>query len=340
LRIALRRSGYHVNLILTLTINPAVDRIITADRLVFEDRGYILDRSEAAGGRGINASQVVHAFGGKTVAVLTAGGPAGERIEKLLGTLGFSSDIVHVRAETRTNLTISDKHGLTVKLNERGAPLEASELKEIKKKVEARLPKTQWLMICGSIQPGVPPHYYCEIIEMAKSHGVKTLLDTDGEALQHALEAKPTVIMPNQHEAERLLSRALITRGQCLEAVDVMQAMGPENVILSLGARGAIGSSPEGVFEALPPRIEALCPIGAGDALGAAFAWSMEKKKSFSEALRWGVATGTAAAKLFHAVGEARERAQPGLDRGRLKAERQRRSGGAGGVLRIVLAAQ
>jgi 1-phosphofructokinase family hexose kinase len=285
-------------LILTLTINPAVDRIITADRLVFEDRGYILDRSEAAGGRGINASQVVHAFGGKTVAVLTAGGPAGERIEKLLGTLGFSSDIVHVRAETRTNLTISDKHGLTVKLNERGAPLEAGELKEIKKKLEARLPKTQWLMICGSIQPGVPPHYYCEIIEMAKSHGVKTLLDTDGEALQHALEAKPTVIMPNQHEAERLLSRALITRGQCLEAVDVMQAMGPENVILSLGARGAIGSSPEGVFEALPPRIEALCPIGAGDALGAAFAWSMEKKKSFSEALRWGVATGTAAAKL------------------------------------------
>jgi 1-phosphofructokinase family hexose kinase len=285
-------------LILTLTINPAVDRIITADRLVFEDRGYILDRSEAAGGRGINASQVVHAFGGKTVAVLTAGGPAGERIEKLLGTLGFSSDIVHVRAETRTNLTISDKQGLTVKLNERGAPLEASELKEIKKKVEGRLPKTQWLMICGSIQPGVPPHYYCEIIEMAKSHGVKTLLDTDGEALQHALEAKPTVIMPNQHEAERLLSRALITRGQCLEAVDVMQAMGPENVILSLGARGAIGSSPEGVFEALPPRIEALCPIGAGDALGAAFAWSMEKKKSFSEALRWGVATGTAAAKL------------------------------------------
>jgi 6-phosphofructokinase 2 len=294
----LARSGYHVNLILTLTINPAVDRIITADRLVFEDRGYILDRSEAAGGRGINASQVIHAFGGKTAAVLTAGGTAGERLEKLLVGLGFPYDAVHVRAESRTNLTISDKHGLTVKLNERGAPLEASELKEIKKRVEGRLPKTQWLMICGSIQPGVPPRFYCEIIEMAKSHGVKTLLDTDGEALQHGLEAKPTVIMPNQHEAERLLSRALITRGQCLEAVDVMQAMGPESVILSLGARGAIGSSPEGVFEALPPRIEALCPIGAGDALGAAFAWSMEKKKPFSEALRWGVATGTAAAKL------------------------------------------
>lgn len=298
MEIDLDGAGYHVNLILTLTINPAIDRIITADKLVFEDRGYILDRSEVAGGRGINASQVIHSFGGKTAAVLTAGGATGERMEKLLGDLGFLFDVVRVRAESRANLTISDKQGLTVKLNERGAALDAHELKEIKKRVEARLPKTQWLMICGSIQPGVPPHFYCEIVEMAKSHGVKTLLDTDGEALHHALEAKPTVIMPNQHEAERLLSRAIITRGQSLEAVEVMQAMGPECVILSLGARGAIGSSPDGVFEAIPPRIEALCPIGAGDALGAAFAWSMEKKKAFAEALRWGVATGTAAAKL------------------------------------------
>lgn len=272
--------------------------MITADKLVFEDRGYILDRSQAAGGRGVNASQVIHAFGGKTVAVLTAGGVTGEQIEKLIVDLGFPFDIVQVQNESRVNLTISDKQGLTVKLNERGAPLDAKELEEIKRRVEARLPKTHWLLICGSIQPGVPAHFYCEIIEMAKARGVKTLLDTDGEALHHALEAKPTVITPNQHEAERLLSRAIITRGQCLDAISELQGMGPESVILSLGARGAMGSSAEGVLEAIPPRVEALCPIGAGDALGAAFAWSMEKKKSFAESLRWGVATGTAAARL------------------------------------------
>ncbi len=78
--------------------------------------------------------------------------------------------------------------------------------------MEVRLKGAHWLMICGSIPPGVPPHFYCEIIEMAKSRGAKTLLDTDGDALVHALEAKPTIITPNQHEAERLLSRALITR--------------------------------------------------------------------------------------------------------------------------------
>jgi 6-phosphofructokinase 2 len=285
-------------LILTLTINPAIDRTITADKLVFEDRGYILDTTEVAGGRGINASQVIHSFGGKTVAVLTSGGTTGRRLEKQLAKLGFPFEAVPVQEESRTNLTISDRHGLTIKLNEVGAPLRVEDLAEIRKRVEAKLPKATWLMICGSIQPGVPPHFYCEIIEMAKARGVKTLLDTDGEALHHALESRPTVITPNQHEAERLLGRALITRNQCLEAVDAMHAMGPESVILSLGSRGAVGASAEGVFEVLPPRVDVLCPIGAGDALGAAFVWSMVKKKSFAESLRWGVAAGTASAKL------------------------------------------
>jgi len=285
-------------LILTLTINPAIDRTITADKLVFEDRGYILETTEVAGGRGINASQVIHSFGGKTVAVLTSGGATGQKIEKQLARLGFPFEAVPVHSESRTNLTISDRHGLTLKLNQVGLPLSAEELAEIRRRVEAKLPKASWLMICGSIQPGVAPHYYCEIIAMAKARGVKTLLDTDGEALQHAMEAQPTVITPNQQEAERLLGRALITRNQCLEAVDSMHGMGPENVILSLGSRGAVGACAEGVFEVLPPRVDVVCPIGSGDALGAAFVWSMEKKKSFSESVRWGVAAGSASAKL------------------------------------------
>ncbi len=100
-------------MVLTLTINPAVDRTITVDRLVFEDRGYILDRTEAAGGRGINASHVIHQFGGKTMALLTSGGETGAKMEKSLGRMGFPYQIVRVRQETRTNFTISDRQGLT-----------------------------------------------------------------------------------------------------------------------------------------------------------------------------------------------------------------------------------
>ncbi len=285
-------------MILTLTINPAIDQVVSVDKLVFEDRAYILDQTEVAGGRGVNASSVIHAFGGKTLALLTSGGTAGEKMEKSLAQMGFPFEVVRIRQESRTNLTISDKQGLTVKLNQVGHPLDGHELTQIRRLVEMRLAKARWLMICGSVPPGVPANFYCEIIEMAKARGVKTLLDTDGDALALGVEAKPTVITPNQHEAERLLGRAILTRSQFLDAVDRLQAMGPESVILSLGSRGAIGSGPDGVFEALPPRIDALCPIGAGDCLAAAFAWAMDKKKAFYESLRWGVAAGTAAATL------------------------------------------
>ncbi len=285
-------------MIITLTINPAIDRTVSVDKLVFEDRAYILDRTEAAGGRGINASRVIHSFGGKTLALLTCGGSNGEKLEKFLSGLGFPFECVKVKQESRTNFTISDKEGLTIKLNEIGAPIEKRELKEIHDLVDARLSKAQWLMICGSIPPGVPAKFYCEVIQLAKKRGVKTLVDTDGDALIQALDAKPTIITPNQHEAERLLGRALITRSQCLDALDRIQKMGPESVILSLGGRGAVGSSPDGAFEMLPPHIDVLSPIGAGDAMAAAFTWSMEKKKPFAESLRWGVATGTAKAML------------------------------------------
>jgi 6-phosphofructokinase 2 len=285
-------------LILTLTINPAIDRTIISDRLAFEDRGYILSRGEAAGGRGINASQVIHAFGGKTLALLTSGGEIGKRMEHYLGGMGFPFEVVRVHAEGRANLTISDKHGLTIKLNEIGTPLEEKEIKALRDLLEARLKKASWLMICGSTQPGVPPEFYSELIALAKSRGVQTLLDTDGEALHHALEARPSIISPNQQEAERLLGRAIITRSQSLDAVQRIHDMGPEAVILSLGSRGALASCSEGLLEALPPRVEALCPIGAGDALAAAFVWAVEKKKPFADALRWAVAAGTATASL------------------------------------------
>ncbi len=285
-------------MIVTLTVNPAIDRTVSVDKLVFEDRGYILSRSEAAGGRGLNASRVLASFGAKTVAVLAAGGEVGAHIEALLQDSGFPSKIVKIAAPSRINLTISDKQGLTVKLNEVGPVITPKELAEVHGVVESQLARAGWLMLCGSIPPGVDPRFYQELIRLAHARGVRTLVDTNGEALQYAMEARPTVVTPNQAEAERLLHVALLTRGQYIEAAKRLKAMGPEVVILSLGGRGAIGVTDTEAIEVLPPRVDVLCPIGAGDALSAAFVWAMEKKKPFADALRWGVAAGTSSAVL------------------------------------------
>lgn len=268
------------------------------DRLAFEDRGYILATSESAGGRGLNASRVIHAFGGKTTAIVTAGGKPGRKFEQLVGNIGLPVEFVRIRNEIRTNLTISDKQGLTVKLNEIGPRMSSAELADVEKTVAKKLGKASWLMLCGSVPPGVDSGFYCKLIELASAKKVRTLLDTDGDALVRGVEAKPTIVMPNQQEAERLLNRALITRTHFFEAVERIRAMGAESVVLSLGSRGAVAMFDGGLFEIVAPRVEAVCPIGSGDALSAAFAWASEKGKNFVEAVRWGVAAGTASARL------------------------------------------
>ena len=279
-------------------MNPAIDRIFSVDRLAFEDRSYINSIGESAGGRGINASRVIHSFGGQTQAVLISGGETGKRLEQHLAGFGYPTQPVPVGNPIRTNLTITDRHGLTVNLNESGPELTTAEIKCVERAVRDAMGKATWLLLCGSLPPGVPQSFYGKMIAMAREKKVKTLLDADGQALREGIEQKPTLATPNQQEAERLLGRALLTRSHVLEAAAQIRSMGAESVVLSLASRGAVGAYADGMLEAIPPRVDALCPIGAGDALTAAYTWSCVRKKNHAEALRWGVASGTATAKL------------------------------------------
>ena len=285
--------------ILTLTVNPAVDRIVTVDRLVFEDRAYIESTSEAAGGRGINVSRVLTGLGTKTTAITTSGRDVGRKFEEQLKQDSFDKEIVKIRSNIRLNIAISDRQGLSVKLNERGPKLSKLEQERIAEAVKKLLPSASWLMLCGSAPPGMDTHFYTKLIQLATQHGVETFLDADGESLLHGLEGKPTIVKPNQSEAERLLNTTLITRSQQIDAVQSIKALGPKSVVLSLGSRGVIAAtSSEGVLEVVPPQIHSLCPIGAGDAMSAAIVWALTKGESFGDALRWGVAAGTASSKL------------------------------------------
>lgn len=285
-------------MIVTLTINPAIDRTISVDRLAFEDRAYINSSRESAGGRGINASLVIQRFGGETLAVLISGGVSGRRLEGLLQEKGLRSVMVPVRNAIRTNLTITDRHGLTVNLNEAGPVLTKGDVTRVEQAVRDNLEQASWLMLCGSVPPGVPATFYGRLIALARERKVKTLLHATGDSLRHGIEERPTVVTPNNQEAERLLGRTLLTRTHYLEAAEQIRAMGPQTVLLSLGSRGAVGAFADGLMEAVPPRVDAVCPIGAGDALTAGYTWAIERKKKPPEALRWGVAAGTASARL------------------------------------------
>lgn len=246
----------------------------------------------------MNASRVLHSFGAKTLAVATTGGANGERLQKLAAKAGFPVKVVPIHNEIRTNFTITDRQGLSLRLNELGPHMNADELGKIERVVESKLESATWLMLCGSIPPDVSSDFYTKLIQMARDRKVKTLLDTDGDALLHGIEAAPTVATPNQSEAERLLNRALITRAHFVEAATRIKAMGADAVLLSLGSRGVVAVNAHQMLEVVPPRIDAVSPLGAGDALAAAYVWAATKKKDFAECVRWAVAAGTASAKL------------------------------------------
>lgn len=280
-------------------MNPAIDRNVTVDRLVFEDRAYILASHESAGGRGINASSVLRSFDADTLAIATCGGKSGRLLVEFLTRCHFPFSLVRVRNEIRTNITVADRQGLAIKLNEKGPSLTAAEIARIEKTVRGSLEGATWLMLCGSLPPGVPADFYARLIHSAHKRKVLVLVDTDGDALEAALDEKPFVVKPNLQEAERLLSRALITRSHFFEAAERIRAMGAQSVVLSLGARGALAADRDGhALEVVPPRVDALCPIGAGDALAAAFVWAWNQGRDFADAVRWGVAAGTASARL------------------------------------------
>jgi 1-phosphofructokinase family hexose kinase len=285
-------------LILTVTLNPAIDVTIGVDRLAFEDRSYIHSRVTSAGGRGINASRVLHAFGAETLALAPSGGKSGAEFEAELAKCAFPFEAVQIGKCIRTNLIVTDSQGLTVKLNERGSDLTDAELERFESAVEKHLPRSKWMLISGSLPPGVNVSYFGRLMERARAHGAQVFVDTDGEHLQAVLEQAPNVVAPNQQEAERLLNRSLITRGQFIEAVQRIQAMGAEIALLSLGGRGAVTTDGRSTFEIIPPRVDAVAPIGAGDALDAAFLWARLNGSDFADAARWGVAAGTASAVL------------------------------------------
>ncbi len=196
-------------------MNPAIDRTIAVDRLAFDDRAYILSSKDSPGGRGINAARVIHSFDGQTIAIIPAGGDRGARFESYMLDCGFPITTVPIRNDIRLNLTITDRHGLTIKLNEIGPRLDRGEIASVEGTVEAHLAGgATWLMLCGSLPPGVPSDFYAQLITRARRKNVRTLLDTDGEALAQGIEANPSIVTPNQQEAERLLNTVLLTRSQ------------------------------------------------------------------------------------------------------------------------------
>jgi 1-phosphofructokinase len=275
----------------TVTANPSVDRTIEIQHLV---RGG-LHRATAVhvqpGGKGINVARALVCNGTKARAVVPAGGPEGEQLINLLSD--YSIEVVRVPTlGVRMNVSVIEPDATVTKLNEPGTRLSAEETRALADAVITASRDASWVVVAGSLPPGVDPGFYAELIKLLD---VQVAVDTSGPALKAAVRAGPALVKPNHHELEEAVGRPLSTFRDVVDAVEELRAEGAGAVLASLGSDGAVLVSADGVWHAEAPVVQARSTVGAGDATLAGF---LAGGGRGADALVAGVSWGAAAVSL------------------------------------------
>jgi 1-phosphofructokinase family hexose kinase len=283
--------------IYTLTLNPALDRELQVPAIAFGDVLRASAHRVDPGGKGFNVSRALRALGGESVAVGFVGGFAGKMIAAALAQAGIAVDFVEIDGETRTNVTVVDpeRH---LKVNEAGPTVTDVEEARLVTKVRSLARAGDWWVLSGSLPPGASPELYADVVRIVHAVGGRALLDTSGPALAQGCTAAPFLAKPNAVEAAELTGLPVEDEAGARAAALRMHGMGVANVLVSLGKRGAVLSSGRSAWVARPPHVEERNPIGAGDSMVAGLVWGLSRGLPMEEALRWGVASGAAAASL------------------------------------------
>ena len=284
-------------MIITVTPNPALDRTLIVPEIVFDEMVRASESRLDLDGKGVNVSKALHALGTSTVMLGFVGGMAGEILERGLGAQGYATSFTHVAGETRTNTMVIDAAANRyVKANEPGPTLRPEELVTFFDHARARLATGDTWILSGSLPLGAPPSFFAQLVELIQAYGARALLDTSGEPLRLGCAAQPYLVKPNADEAQALTGEPITDDASARRATACFLDQGVELVALSLGAEGLLLATRGQSVRARPPLVQALNPVGAGDALLAGIAWALEQRLGLAELARWGVASGTAAA--------------------------------------------
>lgn len=284
-------------MIYTVTLNPAVDRELVVDKIVFDTVLRASKWRVDCGGKGFNVARMLQSLGTSSVALGFAAGKTGELLKDQLQSLGIETGFVWVRGETRTNISIvSADHDHYVKVNEPGPTISGEDLDKLMREVrELARPGDSWVL-AGSLPPGAPTSIYADMITILQSAGAQVFLDTSDKALRLACQANPFLIKPNAEEAQELTGLPINTPAEIAVVGKAIQAMGAGNVIISLGKQGAMLVNGKHAWFAASPEIVERNPIGAGDSMVAGLVWGLTQGHGMPEALRRGIACGAATA--------------------------------------------
>ncbi|MFW6138481.1 MAG: 1-phosphofructokinase family hexose kinase [Spirochaetota bacterium] len=283
--------------ILTVTVNPAIDTSSSVQQVVANKKLRCSLPVHEPGGGGINVSRAAAIMGGKSDALFTAGGWNGQRLKHLLEKENLNNHPVDIHEPTRENFMIVEQSsGRQFRFGMPGPIINEEELERFLQKYEQIAPQGGYVVASGSLAPGLPVDFYARVAEISRKTASRLILDTSGKALHLGAKAGVYMLKPNRTELKDLtgeeamdephqenLGRKLIEEGKC------------EVLIISLGAGGVLMVSKKDSLRLRAPAVHIKSRVGAGDSMVAGVVFSLAQGKPLEDALRYGVAAGTAA---------------------------------------------
>lgn len=259
---------------MTVSLNPAVDKTYTAQGLIVGNVNRMRTVMSIAGGKGVNVTKILRQYGYEVVAAGFLGGYSGRFIEGELEKCGAECRFVHVEGETRSNINILADDGYVTEILEPGPMVSEQNKDAFLEQYDILLGECGLVILSGSVALGLEHDIYEKLIVHAAKESVPVYLDSSGEGLRFGLRAKPQLIKPNWKELEYLIGHKLKNREEIIESAQFLRSIGIDKVIVSMGSKGLISVTEQGVLHAKPPKIDAVTTVGCGDSVVASYAMS------------------------------------------------------------------
>lgn len=275
-------------MILSIGLTPAWQQILQFDRLVIGEVNRARATHACASGKVLNVAAAVHGLGAAASLWCPVGGATGRQIAADFRKLAIPSRWLDVATPTRVCTTLLDAAtGATTELVENAGPLAAAELDRYLDELPELAAKSSLVVLTGSLPEQTPAGYYRRLMQTTDR---PVILDIRGQDLLDCLPLKPLLVKPNRDELGWTVGRRLSTESEILAAMHELRERGTQWVVISQGAGSLLASGPDGDFRLLPPRVDAVNPIGCGDSLAAGIAVGVTEGLPMIDAIRLGVA--------------------------------------------------
>lgn len=292
-------------MILTVTLNAAIDRTVAVPNFRLGHRHRSVESRTVAGGKGINVARALNLLGRPVIATGFVGGPTGRRVLEQLHEESVLTDFIRIAAETRINLAVIDPtSGEQTEINERGPAVSPEEVQRLFERIGYLAGGTSLCVLAGSVPPGAGDDLYARLISDLRRRGVSVVLDAEGEAMLEGVRAGASMVTPNEAEAEELVGQEFADRGDLAQGLLELARLGASEAAITRpdGCVAAVGEgNSRRLVEVHTEPLEPVSTVGSGDAFLAGYVAARYEGRSPEECLAYGVACGAESTQHFGA---------------------------------------